>query len=40
MMNRINRALAVLLASIALTGCVDQQEQAEPTGDHLYNRDA
>ena len=31
MMNRINRALAVLLASIALTGCVDQQEQAEPT---------
>lgn len=30
-MNRINRALAVLLASIALTGCADRQEQAEPT---------
>lgn len=30
-MNRINRALAVLLASIALTGCAEKQEQAEPT---------
>lgn len=30
-MRRINRALAVLLASIALTGCADRQEQAEPT---------
>ena len=30
-MRRINRALAVLLASIALTGCAEKQEQAEPT---------
>lgn len=30
-MRRINRALAVLLASLALTGCADRQEQAEPT---------
>ena len=30
-MNRINRALTILLASLALTGCADQQEQAEPT---------
>ena len=30
-MNRINRALAVLLASIALTGCAEKQERAEPT---------
>lgn len=31
MMNRINRALAVLLASIALTGCAEKQEVKEPT---------
>lgn len=30
-MNRINRALAVLLASIALTGCAEKQEVKEPT---------
>ena len=30
-MNRINRALAILLASLALTGCAEKQEQAEPT---------
>ena len=30
-MNRINRTLTILLASLALTGCADQQEQAEPT---------
>ena len=30
-MGRINSALAVLLASLALTGCADRQEQAEPT---------
>ena len=30
-MNRINRALTILLASLALTGCAGQQEQAEPT---------
>ena len=30
-MNRINRALTVLLASLALTGCAEKQEQAEPT---------
>ena len=30
-MNRINRALTILLASLALTGCADRQEQAEPT---------
>lgn len=30
-MNRINRALTILMASLALTGCADQQEQAEPT---------
>lgn len=31
MMSRINRALAVLLASIALTGCAEKQEVKEPT---------
>ena len=31
MMNRINRALAVLLASIALTGCAEKQDQPEST---------
>ena len=31
MMSRINRALAVLLASIALTGCAEKQDQPEPT---------
>ena len=31
MVNRINRALTILLASLALTGCADRQEQAEPT---------
>ena len=30
-MRRINRALAVLLASIALTGCAEKQEVKEPT---------
>ena len=30
-MNRINRELTILLASLTLTGCADQQEQAEPT---------
>ena len=30
-MNRINRALTILMASLALTGCAEQQEQAEPT---------
>lgn len=30
-MNRINRGLAVLLASIALTGCAEKQEVKEPT---------
>lgn len=30
-MSRINRALAVLLASIALTGCAEKQEVKEPT---------
>ena len=31
MVNRINRAITILLASLALTGCADRQEQAEPT---------
>ena len=30
-MNRINRALTILMASLTLTGCADRQEQAEPT---------
>lgn len=30
-MNRINRALTILLASLALTGCAEQQETKEPT---------
>lgn len=30
-MNRVNRVLAILLASLTLTGCADRQEQAEPT---------
>lgn len=30
-MNRLNRVLTILLASLALTGCADRQEQAEPT---------
>lgn len=30
-MNRINRALTILMASLALTGCAEKQEQAEPT---------
>lgn len=30
-MTRINRALAILLASLALTGCAEQQKRAEPT---------
>lgn len=30
-MNRINRALTILMASLALTGCADQQDQPEPT---------
>lgn len=31
MVNRINRAITILLASLALTGCADQQEVKEPT---------
>lgn len=31
MMNKINRALAILLTALALTGCAEKQEQAEPT---------
>ena len=30
-MNRINRALTILLASLALTGCAERQEVKEPT---------
>lgn len=30
-MNRINRALTILLASLALTGCAEKQAPAEPT---------
>ncbi len=30
-MKRINRSLTILLASLALTGCADQQEVKEPT---------
>lgn len=30
-MNRINRALTILLASLALTGCAEKQETKEPT---------
>ena len=30
-MNRINRALIILLASLALTGCAEKQDQPEPT---------
>lgn len=30
-MNRINRAITILLASLALTGCAEKQEQVEPT---------
>lgn len=30
-MNRLNRVLVVLLASLALTGCAEKQELAEPT---------
>lgn len=30
-MNRINRVVTILLASLALTGCADQQERIEPT---------
>lgn len=28
--NRVNRALTILMAYLALTGCADQQEQVEP----------
>ena len=31
MVNRINRARTILLASLALTGCAEKQEQVEPT---------
>ena len=31
MMSRINRTLIILLASLALTGCAEKQEVAEPT---------
>lgn len=31
MVNRINRAITILLASLALTGCAEKQEQPEPT---------
>lgn len=30
-MNRINRALTILMASLALTGCAEKQEREEPT---------
>ena len=30
-MNRINRTLTVLFASLALTGCAEKQEREEPT---------
>lgn len=30
-MNRLKRLSIILLASLALTGCADHQEQAEPT---------
>lgn len=30
-MNRINRALTILMASLALTGCAEKQEVKEPT---------
>lgn len=30
-MNRINRALIILMASLALTGCAEKQEVKEPT---------
>lgn len=30
-MNRINRTLIILLASLALTGCAEKQDQPEPT---------
>lgn len=30
-MKRINRALTILLASLALTGCAEQRETKEPT---------
>lgn len=29
-MNRINRALTILIASLALTGCAEKQEREEP----------
>lgn len=31
MVNRINRAITILLASLALTGCAEKQAPAEPT---------
>ena len=31
MVNRINRAITILLASLALTGCAEKQEVKEPT---------
>lgn len=31
MVNRINRAITILLASLALTGCAEKQEREEPT---------
>lgn len=31
MVNRINRAITILLASLALNGCAEKQEQVEPT---------
>lgn len=30
-MNRINRALTILMASLTLTGCAEKQEREEPT---------
>lgn len=30
-MSRINRALTILMASLALTGCAEKQEREEPT---------
>lgn len=39
MVNRINRAITILLASLALTGCADQQEVKEPTPITVRNPD-
>lgn len=38
-MNRINRVLTVLLASLALTGCAEKQEIKEPTPITIEKKD-